>query len=74
MLMENIERGLGETGEVLSAVARTDLTMRVRGSYEGAFMRLKDDTNAVAEKLTEIVTQLKGTSGSLKLATGEILA
>jgi len=74
MLMENIERGLGETGEVLSAVARTDLTMRVRGSYEGAFMRRKDDTNAVADKLTEIMTQLKGTSGSLKLATGEILA
>ena len=74
MLMENIERGLGETGEVLSAVARTDLTMRVRGTYEGAFMRLKDDTNAVADKLTEIMTQLKGTSGSLKLATGEILA
>jgi len=73
-LMETIERGLGETGEVLAAVAQTDLTRRVNGSYEGAFARLKDDTNAVADKLAGIVTQLKGTSGSLKLATGEILS
>jgi methyl-accepting chemotaxis protein len=32
------------------------------------------DTNAVAEKLTEIVTQLKSTSRELKTATGEILS
>ncbi|MDR3474914.1 MAG: methyl-accepting chemotaxis protein [Devosia sp.] len=73
-LMETVERGLGETGEVLAAVARTDLTQRVEGEYEGAFLRLKQDTNAVADKLAEIVTRLKHTSGSLKLATGEILS
>ena len=73
-LMDTVERGLGETGEVLSAVANTDLTRRVEGDYEGSFLRLKTDTNAVAEKLTEIVGQLKHTSGSLKLATGEILS
>jgi methyl-accepting chemotaxis protein len=73
-LMETVERGLAETGEVLAAVAATDLTRRVEGKYEGAFQRLKDDTNAVADKLAEIVTGLKTTSGSLKLATGEILS
>jgi methyl-accepting chemotaxis protein len=73
-LLETVERGLAETGEVLSAVAHTDLTRRVEGDYEGSFLRLKQDTNAVADKLTEIVGQLKHTSGSLKLATGEILS
>ncbi|MEO8883817.1 MAG: methyl-accepting chemotaxis protein, partial [Devosia sp.] len=73
-LMETVERGLGETGGVLSAVASMDLTHRVMGDYEGAFLRLKDDTNAVADKLAEIMMQLRGTSGSLKLATGEILS
>ena len=34
----------------------------------------KADTNAVAEKLTEIVGQLKDTSRTLKTATGEILS
>jgi len=73
-LVETVDRGLSETGEVLSALAQTDLTQRVHGQYGGAFARLKDDTNAVAERLTEIVGQLKGTSRSLKTATGEILS
>jgi methyl-accepting chemotaxis protein len=73
-LVETVDRGLGETGEVLAALADTNLTRRVRGDYEGAFARLKDDTNAVAEKLGEIVSQLRSTSGALKTATGEILS
>ncbi|MBE0578062.1 MAG: HAMP domain-containing protein [Devosia sp.] len=73
-LVETVDRGLGETGEVLSALADTNLTRRVRGDYEGAFARLKNDTNAVAEKLGEIVGQLRQTSSALKTATGEILS
>jgi len=73
-LVATVDRGLGETGHVLSALADTDLTRRVEGEYSGAFAQLKHDTNAVADKLTEIVGQLKDTSRSLKVATGEILA
>ena len=73
-LVETVDRGLSETGTVLSAIARTDLTHRVTGRYEGAFGDLKNNTNAVAEKLADIVAQLKGTSQTLKTATGEILA
>ncbi|HTJ56605.1 MAG TPA: methyl-accepting chemotaxis protein [Devosiaceae bacterium] len=73
-LMETVQRGVQETAGVLSALAEQDLSQRVMGDYEGAFLGLKDDTNAVADKLTEIVGQLKSTSGSLKLATGEILS
>ena len=73
-LVETVDRGLAETGDVLSAIAHTDLTQRVTGHYEGAFGALKNNTNAVAEKLTDIVAQLQGTSRSLKTATSEILA
>ncbi len=73
-LVETVDRGIGETGEVLAAVAETDLTRRVTGSYEGAFERLKANTNAVADKLTEVVGQIKSTSRGLKTATGEILS
>lgn len=73
-LVETVDRGMGETGEVLAALAETDLTKRVSGEYQGAFLKLKNDTNAVADKLADIVGQLRGTSGSLKSATGEILA
>ncbi len=73
-LVTTVDRGMGESGEVLSALANTDLTKRVTGSYQGAFERLKSNTNQVAERLTEIVRQLKQTSGGLKTATGEILS
>ncbi len=73
-LVETVDKGLGETGEVLAALAETDLTRRVNGEYEGAFDRLKTDTNAVADKLTDVITQLRDTSRALKTATGEILS
>jgi methyl-accepting chemotaxis protein len=73
-LVDTVDRGLAETGMVLSAIANTDLTQRVTGQYQGAFGALKDNTNAVAEKLADIVAQLRGTSRSLKTATSEILA
>jgi methyl-accepting chemotaxis protein len=73
-LMDTMDRGVTETGTVLAAMAQTDLTHRVTGAYQGAFARLKNDTNAVADKLSEIVGQLKETSRGLKTATGEILS
>lgn len=73
-LVATVERGLGETGTVLDALAHTDLTKRVDGEYSGAFDQLKRNTNAVAEKLSEVVGTIKQTSRGLKSATGEILA
>ncbi len=72
-LVGTVERGLAETGEVLGALAATDLTKRVSGEYQGAFLELKKDTNAVADNLSKIVRKLRETSGALKTATGEIL-
>ena len=73
-MLETVSSGLGEAGEVLATLARTDLTKRMEGTYHGAFARLRDDINSVGDKLTEIVTQLRQTSRSLKTATGEILS
>jgi len=73
-MLETTSAALGEAGNVLGALANADLTRRMEGSYHGAFSDLQNDTNAVAEKLGEIVGQLRDTSSALKLATGEILA
>ena len=73
-LVETVDRGIGETGQVLAALADTNLTKRMAGDYQGSFAKLKADTNAVADKLTDVVTQLRSTSRTLKTATGEILS
>ncbi len=73
-LMETVDLGITETAEVLSAIANADLTQRMRGQYRGAFERLKTDTNAMADKYSDIVAQLRSASAGLKTATGEILS
>jgi methyl-accepting chemotaxis protein len=73
-LVESVDRGLNETGAVLTALANTDLTRRMEGQHRGAFAKLQSDINQVAEKLSTVVSQLRGTSGTLKAATGEILS
>ncbi len=73
-LVETVDRGVADTGAVLSSLAEADLTHRMQGDYRGAFARLQADTNAVADKLAGIVGQLKDTSGLIKTATGEILS
>jgi methyl-accepting chemotaxis protein len=73
-LVETVDRGVGETGVVLSALANTDLTHRMEGDYQGAFAQLKSDVNAVADRLTDVVGELRSTSGTLKTATSEILS
>ncbi|NGP16392.1 HAMP domain-containing protein [Devosia chinhatensis] len=73
-LVETVDRGLSETGQVLSAMAHADLTQRMVGDYKGSFAKLKEDTNAVAEKLSDVIGSLRVTSRALKTATGEILS
>jgi methyl-accepting chemotaxis protein len=72
-LVDTVDRGLADTGAVLAALARTDLTKRMEGNYEGAFGRLRDDINEVAETLTRVVRDLRGTSRTLRTATTEML-
>ncbi len=73
-LMDTVSSGLNEAGKVLAALAEADLTQRMEGDYKGEFAKLRDDTNTVASKLSEIVGQLKKTSFDLKTATSEILS
>ncbi|SEQ09449.1 methyl-accepting chemotaxis protein [Devosia sp. YR412] len=73
-MLEATNGALSEAGRVLGALANADLTQRMEGTYHGAFAGLQHDTNAMADKLSEIVGQLRTTSGALKSATGEILA
>ena len=73
-LIETVDAGLGETGQMLDGLAAADLSRRVEGEYQGAFHQLKTAANTVAERLAGIVSRLKKTSLDLKTATTEILS
>ncbi len=70
---ESINRAVGATGEVLQKLASGNLTARITADFDPSLRQLKDDTNAVAERLTDVVTQLRDSSTALKTAAEEIL-
>jgi len=65
-LMGTVDRGLKETGEVLSALARADLRVRVRGEYGGAFGVLKEGANTLADSLEDVIAGIIDASANLK--------
>ena len=73
-LVATVERGVGDAGAVLSALARTDLTRQMEGDHKGVFAQLRADINLVTETLSEIVGRLREASGGVRVATGEILS
>lgn len=73
-LAATVDRGLTETGSVLSAVARADLRLRVTGEQRGAFGVLKENVNAVAANLESIVGGIIDASQQLKLTQVELRA
>ena len=74
-LVETVDRGLGETGEVLSALADTDLTQRMEGDYRGR-LRAAQGRHQCGGRQAERDRRpaASDTSRALKTATGEILS
>ena len=66
------ERVVNDTIRVLGGLARGDLTEQIEEEYSGRFNQLKMDANETAAKLTEIVSQIKESSGLVSAAASEI--
>ncbi|MBN9317328.1 MAG: globin-coupled sensor protein [Devosia sp.] len=71
---ERIRHAVAAAGDVLKSLAEGDLTARITVDLDDEFEAIRHDTNAVADRLEQIITQLRGTSGSLRTATADILA
>ncbi|MEM9627072.1 MAG: methyl-accepting chemotaxis protein [Pseudomonadota bacterium] len=67
-----VDDATGEIGEILTALAKGDLTKRIKTDYKGRFGELKDDANRTADQLSAIVAQIQDATGELKTAASEI--
>ncbi|MEE7546783.1 HAMP domain-containing protein, partial [Xanthomonas sp. Kuri4-1] len=59
---------------LLAALSQGDLTVRMDGEFQGVFARMRDDANATAEQLADIVGRIKQASTAINSAAGEIAA
>ena len=71
-LLDANASSLEQISNLLSALSRGDLTVRMQGDYQGVFATMRDDANATAEQLTGIVGRIKQSSVSINSAATEI--
>jgi methyl-accepting chemotaxis protein len=71
-LVGTIGAAMGQLIVMMAAMANGDLSKRMSGNYQGELLRLKDDANATAEKLAQIVGQTVEGMVSIKASTAEI--
>ncbi len=66
------EKLLNEAKDVMSNIAAGDLTHRMSDDYDGEFKELSSSINSCAEKLTEIVDDIKSSTDTLNNGIAEI--
>ena len=71
-LLDATAGSLAEVRRLLSALAEGDLSRRIERPFEGAFGQMKDDANATADRLADIVGRIARSSTTINAAAGEI--
>ncbi len=73
-LMSTADGNLQSLSSLLQSIAAGDLTARMSGEFRGVFAEMRNDANATATQLAEIVGSIKTSAISIKGAASEIAA
>ncbi|KAB0536730.1 methyl-accepting chemotaxis protein [Xanthomonas cissicola] len=73
-LMATADGNLQSLSGLLQSIAAGDLTARMSGEFHGVFAQMRDDANATATQLAEIVSGIKASATSISGAASEIAA
>lgn len=71
-LMKTSDVGLAEVVRMLGAIAQGDLTDRITNDYSGTFGQLKEFSNSTAEKLSQVMQDIKSNAGALLTAAQQV--
>ena len=71
-LVSTIEVALNDVLRMLGALARGDLTERIARDYQGSFGQLKNDANGTADKLTDVIGNIRASATAISSAANEI--
>lgn len=72
LLMEAVDSGLTQAGELMARVAGGDLTQRMEGSFEGAFAELQENVNTMVDSLTELAGDISHSGATLEGSSDEL--
>jgi methyl-accepting chemotaxis protein len=68
------EAALNDVQRVLNGVAQGDLTQTIDADYSGAFANLKASVNSTIDKLSTIISEVRGAADNLSSASEEVSA
>jgi methyl-accepting chemotaxis protein len=71
-LIDIVDNVFSDTAEVMSHLAKGDLTRSIGTDYAGAFCKVKDDINSTMGNLKEIVFQLRESADLITTTSEEI--
>ena len=71
-MMDTVATPINEAAEVLEKIANRDLTVQVKGDYQGDFARIKDSVNLAAANLDSGFQQVAVSAEQVASAAGEI--
>ncbi|WP_057675514.1 methyl-accepting chemotaxis protein [Xanthomonas citri] len=73
-LMSTADGNLQSLSALLQSIAAGDLTARMSGEFRGVFAQMRDDANATASQLAQIVGNIQQSAVSINAAATEIAA
>jgi methyl-accepting chemotaxis protein len=73
-LLDATATGVSEVQAVLAALAVGDLTVRSEATLHGVFAQMRDDANATADALEDVLSQIKVAVEQIHTASSEIAA
>ena len=71
-LLATVENGLTQIVEVIAAFADGDLTKRMHGEYHGEFLRLREDSDRMVDRVAAIVRQIGDVTDAVQQAANNI--
>ncbi len=71
-LCDNVAKALNDLITMLGALAEGNLSQRITAEYQGDFAELKNNANTAAERIGQIVGQIKQSAREVSDASAEI--
>ena len=73
-MVETTDGVINETVGALERIANGDMTQQIETEYQGAYERIKDNTNLTIQRLTDIVSEIKAVAHATNISATEIAA
>lgn len=71
-LLSAVETGLNATMGVMDALAKGNMTRRMNGAFEGAFLRLQEDVNRMSSRLENTIQDVAEYASTLDRSATEL--